>query len=123
MKRRVELDYTLNEGWLAPWLEGLRQGQAVGSHCLTCRRVQFPPLRVCPDCATPSDAWQTLTGAATLLFRTDGMDGSFALVHFDGASRAVVARADVLPPGAARCHLAACPDDPPILALKPEPLT
>ncbi len=123
MKRRVALDYTLGEGWLAPWLDGLRAGKAVASTCSACGEVRFPPLRVCPACRVPSDGWRSLSGGATVLFRTQGTDGDIVLARFDGATGAAIARAEALPEGATRAVLAPCPDEPPILALTAEPET
>lgn len=123
MKRRLALDYSLGEGWLAPWLEGLRQGKAVASTCSACGEVQFPPLRTCPACRVRSDGWCNLSGGATVLYRTAGADGDMALARFDGAIGAAIARAEALPEGASRAVLAPCPDDPPILALIAEPET
>ena len=123
MKRRVTLEYALGEGWLAPWRDGLRQGKAVASTCSTCDEAQFPPLRVCPKCRVPSDGWRTLTGRATVLFRTNGTDGDIAMVQFDGASGATIARSEALPQGASGAVLAPCPTDPPILSLIAEPET
>jgi uncharacterized OB-fold protein len=123
MKRRVELDYSLGEGWLAPWLDGLRTGKAVASTCPACGAAQFPPLRVCPACRVPSDGWRTLSGGATVLFRTTGADGDVAMARFDGAIGAAIARVDALPERATRAILAPCPDDLPILALIAEPET
>tara|TARA_R110002094_G_scaffold2426_3_gene9997 strand:+ start:1740 stop:2111 length:372 start_codon:yes stop_codon:yes gene_type:complete len=120
MKRRVMLDYSLGEGWLARWLDGLRDGKAVASTCATCDETQFPPLRVCPTCRQRSDGWRTLGGGATVQFRTNGSDGDIAMVRFDGASNACIARAEALPQGATRCALATSPDDRPFLALKAE---
>ena len=121
MKRRVELDYSLGEGWLAPWLEGLRQGKAVASTCGACGAAQFPPLRICPACRVPSDGWSALGGGATILFRTIGTDGDFALVRFDGAEGAALARASALPQGADRAVIGASPNGPPVISLKSEP--
>ncbi len=123
MKRRVALDYTLGEGWLAPWRDGLREGKAVASACSACGTAQFPPLRICPACSTPSDGWRALSGAGDILFRTTGTDGDIAMIRFDGSSGSAIARADALPKGATRATLAPCPDDPPILALTAEPET
>lgn len=123
MKRDVALDYALGEGWLAPWLDGLREGRAVASTCSACGNAHFPPLRTCPDCRRPSDGWQSLPGGAAILFRTRGADGDFAMAQFDGARGAAIARADALPEGAVRAVLAACPDDPPLISLRPEPST
>ena len=123
MKRNVSLDYALGEGWLSPWLDGLRVGKAVASTCSTCGDAHFPPLRTCPTCRTRSDGWRTLGGGATVLYRTEGTDGDFAMVRFDGASGAAIAHADGLPEGATRVLLAACPDDPPRISLNSEPPT
>jgi len=117
MKRRVALDYTINEGWLAPWLAGLRLGEAIASTCSDCGTAQFPPQRACPTCRKPSDGWRRLTGGATILHRTTGSDGDFAMARFDGASGAAIARADRVPHGATRACLAPGPDDPPVLSL------
>jgi uncharacterized OB-fold protein len=123
MKRTLSLDYALGDGWLAPWLDGLRKGRAIASTCSTCGLARFPPLRTCPDCRTSSDGWITLSGGATILFRTQGADGDFAMVRFDGASGAAIARAELLPSEAGRAVLARCADDPPFLSLDPEPRT
>ena len=123
MKRHVTLDYTLGTGWLTPWLDGLRKGKAVASSCSACDAAHFPPLRACPTCRKPSDGWRNLDGTATVLFRTNGADGDIAMVQFDGASSACVARADTLPDGATRCVLTASTDNPPTPALTAEPNT
>lgn len=120
MKRCLELNYTVEEGWLSTWLDGLRVGKAIASTCSTCDAVQFPPLRACPKCRTPSDGWRTLDGGATVLFRTNGTDGDFAMVQFDGASSAAIARSDALATEATRAMLAPSSVDPPQLSLSPE---
>lgn len=121
MKRHLELEYALGEGWLAPWLDGLRQGRAVASSCTTCGAGQFPPLRDCPNCHRPSNGWTTLAGTASILSRTIGADGDFALVQFEGAERAAIARAEALPNDANRAVLGSCPEGPPTIRLEPEP--
>ena len=123
MKYQVSLEYSLAEGWLAPWIEGLRQGKVVASHCTTCGAMQFPPLRVCPECKNPSDGWVTLSGRAVIQWRTDGTDGDFAMARFVGANRSTVLRSAHLPPDATHGRLRACPEGPPILQLEPEPDT
>lgn len=123
MKRQVALDYTLGAGWLTPWLDGLRAGNAVASTCSTCNTAHFPPLRACPTCRQPTDGWRKLGGGATVLFRTKGTDGDIAMVKFDGASSACVARADALSEGTTRCTLTASTDEPPTPALTAEPNT
>lgn len=123
MKRTVALEYTLGEGWLMPWLDGLRHGKAVASTCAACGEAQFPPLRACPSCHERSDGWRTLSGVGKILHRTTGADGDFAMIRFDGANGAAIARADALPPDATRASLAACSNDPPTLVLIAEPQT
>lgn len=123
MKRNVTLEYALGEGWLAPWLDGLREGRPVASTCSACGDAHFPPLRVCPTCRSRCVGWRNLGGGATILCRTQGTDGDFAMARFDGARSATIARADGLPENATRAVLAACPDDPPFLSLVTEPRT
>lgn len=121
MKHRIILDYDLGEGWLAPWINGLRNGRAVASQCQGCNTARFPPLRVCTTCRTPSENWVELSGRANVLIRSSGCDGDFALVHFEGAKGAAVVRAEQLSDTAAHGHLSACPEGPPILQLEPDP--
>ena len=123
MKKNVSLDYTLGEGWLSPWLDGLRKGKAMASSCSGCQDVYFPPLKVCPTCFAPCDGWRSLSGGAVIVHRTTGSDGDFAMARFDGAKGAAIANAEALPSGVTRAVLAPSPEDPPTLALIPEPLT
>ena len=97
MKYSLTLDYTIGEGWLQVWVDGLREGRAMASSCSTCGHAQFPPLRICPTCKIASDDWTQLDGSASIQFRTTGTDGDFALVQFDGADSAAVVRTDALP--------------------------
>ncbi len=120
MKHHLSLDYTIAEGWLRPWVDGLRDGRAVASTCSHCDNTQFPPLRICPNCRMPSDGWRELPGGATLLHRTFGSDGDFALARFDGAERSAVVRAEHLPGDARRGQLAAVPVGHPRLILQSE---
>lgn len=123
MKRQVKLEYSLGTGWLAPWLDGLRNGRAVAATCSACEGTYFPPLRACPTCRGKSDGWRMLDGGATVLFRSKGLDGDVVMVRFDGANNACVAQAEALPNNATRCALTACADEPPTLALKAEHLS
>ncbi len=91
IRREVSLSYELAPGWLAPHVDGLLQGRAVARGCGTCGRVSFPPERHC-GCAAPAPHWITLEGWAEVVFRTDGLDGSFALVSFAGSSTKSVVR-------------------------------
>lgn len=120
MKLALSLDYTIGEGWMLPWVEGLRQGKAVASACSQCNQAQFPPTRLCPNCHIRSDGWKELGGGAAVLFRTTGADGDFALARFDGSEGAVVVRAESLPENATRGHLNAVDEGSPSLSLVPE---
>lgn len=91
IRREVLLSYELAPGWLAPHVEGLVRGHAVARDCGSCGRVSFPPERHC-GCAAPAPRWVTLGGRAEVVFRTDGLDGSFALVRFAGANTMSVVR-------------------------------
>ena len=91
MDLNLRLDYVLGEGWLAPYIAGLRDGCAIAARCTACDAVSFPPVRVCA-CGGRQSAWVTLDGTAKVIFRSTGMDGDFALVQFAGASTGSVAR-------------------------------
>ena len=97
LKHPVILDYTLSFGGFSPYLEQLRQGVALASFCLSCRRVAYPPDRHC-SCALdgrnpdPKLTQQKLSGLGTIRFRTDGLRDSFALIHFDGTDNLATAR-------------------------------
>lgn len=120
MKHTLTLDYTIGEGWLQPWVDGIRQGLAMASRCSTCGQAQFPPLRICPTCRVATDGWQRLDGGAVVLFRTTGSDGDFALAAFDGAEGAAVVRVGALPAAATRGCLLPAGDGPPVMCLGPE---
>ena len=120
MKHQLSLEYNLSEGWLAAWVEGLRTGEALASHCSACDTRYFPPLRVCADCRARSDGWVTLSGRAKVIGRTNGRDGDFVLAQFEGAKGAAVMRASRLPKDAIFGQLCACGDDPLALELKAE---
>lgn len=91
MKRRLTLDYTLGEGFLAPYLDGLRAGRAIAGRCATCGRTSLPPEPTCP-CGARTSQPIPLTGEATVHWRTTGTDGDVALVRFDGADTLSLAR-------------------------------
>ena len=120
MKPSLPLDDTIGEGWLRPWIDGLRCGDAVASKCSQCGHSQFPPLRICPTCRVASDGWTHLDGGATVQFRTKGADGDFALVKFDGSNGAAVVRAESLPPDVTRGRLIPEPVGPPVMRIGPE---
>ncbi len=96
MKRRLQLEYTIGDLSIAPYLEGLRTGLAIAKYCSGCRRTTFPPEHGCPgDLATDGasqSSWTELSGKARLELRTDGPDGSFALARFEGADNGAVCR-------------------------------
>ncbi len=90
MKLTLTLEYDLAEGWLAPYIAGLRDGRAVAARCTACDAVSFPPMRTC-GCGGTQSTWVTLVGTAKVIWRSVGVDGDFALVQFDGATTASVA--------------------------------
>lgn len=97
MKLRLTLEYDLAEGWLAPYIAGLRDGRAVAACCMDCKAVSFPPLRVCA-CGGRQSTWVALEGTAKVIWRAMGADGDFALVRFNGAATASVARVELMAP-------------------------
>lgn len=92
MKHRMDLDYTIAEGDLAPYFSALRAGQALASMCANCGTVCFPARSQCATCPDAPLTWRPLDGRATILMRTDGATGSFALVRFDGADTSSTVR-------------------------------
>ncbi len=93
MKSVLTLEYELGEGFLGPYLSGLREGRAVAGRCMSCRRTTLPPEATCP-CGAADFSQFTLPGTATVLWRTTGSDGDVALVRFDGSDTASLARLD-----------------------------
>lgn len=91
IQHELTLDYTLNPGWLEPFVLGLKAGKAIARKCNQCTYVSFPPSRVC-RCGATSGSWETLTGRAWIVARTSGSDGDFALVQFIGADTQSVAK-------------------------------
>ena len=114
----LQLDYTLAPGWLAPWVEALEAGIAVARTCTACGRTSFIPLKICA-CGSRAGTWTTLPGTATIEKRTDGTDGSFALVTFDGADTSTIVLLDNVAEGAKRGRIAAADRSPPALILRP----
>ena len=98
MKYQLVLDYHLGEGALGPYLEGLSEGIALARQCRRCDRVTFPPERNCTcqsqDNLPASIGWKTLAGTATIVHRTVGLGGGYALARFDGADNLAVCRID-----------------------------
>lgn len=96
MKRLLELEYSIGDLAIAPYLEGLRTGMAVAKQCSRSRRTTFPPERGSPgELATggaSESGWIQLSGEARLELRTDGPEGSFALATFEGADNRTVCR-------------------------------
>jgi len=90
---QLTLDYQLQEGWLEPFVGGLQQGIAVARCCSACKKISFPPIRVC-ECNHTDGEWVNLSGKARIVYRCDGTEGSFALVQFDGADTQTVVRLD-----------------------------
>lgn len=99
-EREVRLRFRIGSGWLGPHLAALGRCEALGRKCGKCGDVSFPPVRVC-DCGSPEGEWVPLDGTAEVIARTDGADGSFALVRFAGATCNSVACLHGLPVGSA----------------------
>jgi uncharacterized OB-fold protein len=91
MKVALSLDVTMGEGFLDPYLDGLRRGVAVAGHCAACGRTALPPEPRC-RCGAAVARMHSLPGDAAILWATDGVDGAAALVRFDGADTLSVAR-------------------------------
>ena len=115
---RLQLDYSLAPGWLQPWVEALKAGSALARRCAKCGKISFVPLITC-TCGCAEGSWTPLPGTATIDKRTDGADGSFALVTFDGADTSTVVRLEDFPEGTSRGSIAAAKDGLPALVLRP----
>lgn len=102
MKVTLTLDYDLGEGFLGPYLDGLRAGRAVAGRCGGCGRVALPPVATCV-CGARGAGPVVLPGAATVVWRTTGADGDVALVQFDGADGPSLARLDGFGTGTRGC--------------------
>ncbi|MEP2784578.1 MAG: hypothetical protein ABJO67_06195 [Pseudoruegeria sp.] len=86
MNYQVTLDYSIPFGELTPYVEALRKGKALASECAECGYVAFPARTNCGACEGENIRWKQLSGRARVLFRTDGLNGGFATVKFDGAT-------------------------------------
>lgn len=93
MKLALTLEYDLAEGFLGPYLSGLREGRAVAGACDACGRTALPPEATC-HCGARGFCDRLLSGKAAILWRTTGTDGDVALVRFDGADTLSIARLD-----------------------------
>lgn len=93
MKLGLTLAYDMAEGFLGPYLSGLREGRAVAGTCNACGRTALPPEATCL-CGARDFSARPLSGKATVLWRTSGTDGDVALVRFDGAETLSMARLD-----------------------------
>jgi uncharacterized OB-fold protein len=87
----ITLEYTLNSGWMTPYVDGLRKGEAMARRCATCAKVSFPPVRIC-DCGGRDGFWEPLSGVAQVTLRTTGQDGDFAMASFEGAGTQTVVK-------------------------------
>lgn len=93
MKLTMTLEYDMAEGFLGPYLSGLRGGRVVAGTCEACGRTALPPEPTC-ICGAKGFSARALSGNAVILWRTAGTDGDVALVRFDGADTLSVARLD-----------------------------
>lgn len=113
----LTLRYALQPGWLGPFIEALQKGRARAHECLGCGSVSFPPLKVCA-CGSARQRWTELSGRASVRFFSDGADGSFGLVRFDGAATDTVARLDGISAAGHRGALVAAAADRPAIVLR-----
>ena len=100
----LRLNYTLAEGWLAPWVDALREGRVLARRCSACGQSSFVPQRAC-RCGSLTGEWVELPNAARIEHRCTGLDGDFALARFEGADTACVAALRGVPEGATRARL------------------
>ncbi|WDR06268.1 zinc ribbon domain-containing protein [Devosia rhodophyticola] len=114
----LALPYSLEPGWLAPYVEALQKGRAMGRSCSKCGSVSFPPQRRC-QCGSGEAQWVRLSGKASVLLRTHGSDGTFGLVQFEGATNKAVTRLEGFASEITDGHLIAPPSDVPALILAP----
>ena len=115
---QLNLTYSLSPGWMAAFVTGLREGKSIARRCDGCARVSFPPLRIC-ECGVGAGIWIELAGTAKIIHRTDGQDGSFALVQFDGADTQSVVRLDHIGQGQDTGRIAANACGLPAMTLVP----
>lgn len=97
----LALDYTLQPGWMAPYVDGLQEGLAMARQCAACATTSFPPHRIC-RCGAAAGAWITLKGDAEIAYKTAGADGQFSLAQFDGADTSAVVRLQDIAPDQTR---------------------
>ena len=100
----LRLNYTLAEGWLAPWAGALREGRVLARRCSACGQASFVPLRAC-RCGNLTGEWVELPNVARIEHRCTGLDGDFALARFQGADTACVAALRGVPEGAKMARL------------------
>ena len=110
------LEYKLNAGWLAPYVDGLRDGKLIARQCAACSRTSLPPVRSC-ICGNSDGLWKTLDGTARILQRTTGTDGDFAMVRFDGADTLTVVALDSVSSSATKAIIKPTSGDLPQLIL------
>ena len=49
------------------FLQGLKAGQLIGTHCPSCARVMIPPRMFCEHCFAPADAFVPLQDTGTII--------------------------------------------------------
>jgi uncharacterized protein len=63
----IEFEWDAGEA-MGAFLEGLRDGRIVATHCVACERTLVPPRKFCERCFRPTDRWEEV--AATGLVET-----------------------------------------------------
>lgn len=90
----LSLQYQLAPGWLKPFTSGLTAGKAMAWMCTACKHTSFPPVRTC-TCGLATGEWIELSGSASIVYHTHGLDGHFALAQFEGSSTSTVVKLQI----------------------------
>ena len=51
---------------MGAFLEGLRDGRIVATHCVSCERTLVPPRKFCERCFRPTDRWEEVAGVGVV---------------------------------------------------------
>ena len=91
ISKKLDLCYRLSFGEMTKWLEGLTKGKAFALKCENCKKVSFPPQKICL-CGSKKNNWLKLSGIADIKYKTKGIDGNFAIAKFRGASTSSIVK-------------------------------
>ncbi|MGI9477571.1 MAG: Zn-ribbon domain-containing OB-fold protein [Hyphomicrobiaceae bacterium] len=98
---QLKLEYRHAHGWIANFLEGLRNGEAWATRCTSCGACWCPPHRNCPRDGAAME-WKRISGSGTLLqataysgvlpFQSETQPVTLGLIHLDGTENSMLAR-------------------------------